>query len=980
MTQSIRNSLLATYLLLLTSTLTQAQTYVGCDINAIRNAFTSAGCIDITGPNIGCSMYFFTPNSMTGDQAQAYAETFGANLVSIQNAAENQQVVDGLNNNGLSGVIWIGFNDQAQENAFVWYDQNQITYTNWASGEPNNVTPSCCTAPIFGCSGSQCNGEDCTQMYANGQWNDLPCGGTNNGSVIEVNLCPQITTSPDATICIGSAVNLTATTILGSLPYTYSWTGGSSGTTLTVTPSTTTTYSVTVTDRYGCESSNDIWVDVYEVNADAGPDVSICGNGSTQLNATGGDRYIWSPTTGLDDPMIPNPVANPATTTDYVVEVLEVQGNQVVNGDFSAGNQAFTSNYGYNPNDLRPEGVYAVTSNPNAQHSGFSGVDHTTGSGNLLAVNGSGSPNQNVWCQTAPVNPGTDYEFSTWVSSLAAGSPAQLQFSINGVTIGNIFTAPAGTGVWQQFFATWNSGGATSATICIVNQNTATGGNDFGLDDINFSEVCSGYDTVRVTIFPPAPANAGADTAICVGESTELNATGGVSYSWTPTTALNNPAIANPIASPTATTTYTVTVTDSNGCIGVDSMLLTVYPLPQVSFNGLDPAYCEDAPDAQLTGVPTGGNFNGPGISGQTFSPANANMGAQIVSYTYTDVNGCTDSLLRSVTVNPLPILDIQGLDTDYCLDDAQVTVNPDPSGGLLTGNGISGFNFNPSVAGVGTHTLTYSYMDQNGCDDTITTEVEVLELPVSTIEPIPAICYGYADGEATVSPTAGQGHTYEWNTVPSQSTATATGLPAGNYTVTVTDDNGCTFVESTTVTEPIQLQVDVLADRDSLFLGETALLSTVDNSNDSVTYEWSPAEFLDCTTCPMPNALPVGEGLSEHEFTVTITDSAGCMATNTIVLVIKLPKVYYTPDAFTPNGDGLNDVFEIFTEGTKQFNFQVFDRWGTMVYQTNDPDFIWDGTYKGKQLDPGVYVYRLTLAYLDNVFLKDAGSITIIR
>ena len=85
-------------------------------------------------------------------------------------------------------------------------------------------------------------------------------------------------------------------------------------------------------------------------------------------------------------------------------------------------------------------------------------------------MNGSGTPNSSVWCQTIPVQPNTDYVFSTWVSTLAVGSPASLQFSINGANLSTPFTAPAATNVWDEFYTTWNSGSSTSATICIVNQ------------------------------------------------------------------------------------------------------------------------------------------------------------------------------------------------------------------------------------------------------------------------------------------------------------------------------------------------------------------------------------------------------------------------------------------------------------------------------------------------------------------------------
>ena len=101
----------------------------GCDLQAIRNAFTAAGCVELFGCMDQCSMYFLNPNSLSGSQAQAFAQNLGANLISVQSAAENQCVIDKINDLGYTGVIWIGFNDEAVEGTFEWYDQSPVTYT-----------------------------------------------------------------------------------------------------------------------------------------------------------------------------------------------------------------------------------------------------------------------------------------------------------------------------------------------------------------------------------------------------------------------------------------------------------------------------------------------------------------------------------------------------------------------------------------------------------------------------------------------------------------------------------------------------------------------------------------------------------------------------------------------------------------------------------------------------------------------------------
>ncbi|MBC9813307.1 hypothetical protein H9Y05_12585 [Crocinitomicaceae bacterium CZZ-1] len=210
-----------------------------CDIDLIRTTFLNEGCIELPVCNNDCSMYFLNPDPHSGSSAQAYAQTLGANLISVQSAAENTCIMNELNRLGQSGVIWIGFNDEAEEGNFVWYDQAPITYTNWAPGEPNN-------------SGGD---EGCTQIYPDGLWNDLNCNTANAQSIIEVNLCPVITTH-DIIICANEPAVIAADDpILGSFPYTFSWSNGATTQTQTV-PSVNGEYIVTVTDRYNCSGTD----------------------------------------------------------------------------------------------------------------------------------------------------------------------------------------------------------------------------------------------------------------------------------------------------------------------------------------------------------------------------------------------------------------------------------------------------------------------------------------------------------------------------------------------------------------------------------------------------------------------------------------------------------------------------------------------------------------------------------------------------
>lgn len=311
---------------------------------------------------------------------------------------------------------------------------------------------------------------------------------------------------------------------------------------------------------------------------DAGEDLYLCfPPGPANLNGSIDGPYLdfmWTPTTGLAGTQTLTPTVLTTQNATYVLKVrgVDLGNNLIQNGDFESGNSNFWSEYLYSPGDLWPEGVYDVLPNPQTDHPNFSPcTDHTSGSGNMMAVNGAGVPNLNVWCQTVPVMPNTDYAFSAWVTTLVSSSPALLQFSINGSTIGPIFGAPASTCTWANFYTTWNSGGNSSATICIVNQNTVLGGNDFGLDDIVFSPICVVTDTVKVNIINiQAAASPAISNIPCEGANITLSGAGSstgqdISYLWeTPNgNIVSGETTLNPVVN--AAGTYTLTVTYNNG-------------------------------------------------------------------------------------------------------------------------------------------------------------------------------------------------------------------------------------------------------------------------------------------------------------------------------------------------------------------------------------------------------------------------------
>lgn len=270
-------------------------------------------------------------------------------------------------------------------------------------------------------------------------------------------------------------------------------------------------------------------------------DTTIAPGEAVTLQAHNLFEYHWYPESAFDHPEDSIQTVSPIVTTDYLVSGRYMSVNIVSNGDFEAGDVGFISQYNYwNTNSntwgvIGAEGTYTINTTSANVHNNFGTfpcIDHTlaNGSGHCMYVNGAGTDNVIVWQQELyDIAPNTDYIFITWVATLSQGQThsnanelAHLQFSINGVTIGNIFNASSTTAEWNRFYQIWNSGNSTVATITILNQCTATSGNDFALDDISFCPLYPCEDTVTVRVNYPIAANPDSVKA-CRGETKTIN-------------------------------------------------------------------------------------------------------------------------------------------------------------------------------------------------------------------------------------------------------------------------------------------------------------------------------------------------------------------------------------------------------------------------------------------------------------------------
>lgn len=657
------------------------------------------------------------------------------------------------------------------------------------------------------------------------------------------------------------------------------------------------------------------------ITVDAGPDVYLCTPPTpTQLNGDiSGDylNFTWSPTTGMTGSNTLNPTVNVSTTTNYVLtaRAADFSNNLIVNGDFESGNSDFTSDYIYNPGDLVPEGYYDVLSNPQDDHPSFAPCnDHTSGSGNMMVVNGAGVPNQDVWCQTVAVMPNTQYVFSAWVTSVVAASPALLQFSINGSPLGSIFAAPGGTCNWQQFFQLWNSGGNSSATICIVNQNTTLGGNDFALDDILFAPTCTVTDTVTVHVVSITAAASPAISFIpCDGANVTLSGAGSstganITYNWDSPNGniVSGQNTLSPVVN--AAGTYTLTVTYDNGLVTcTKTATVTVAESPNqlaAWINPPTPLGCGSSTSTLIgnSSQPAFSTYEwteGPGghiVSGANSKIATVDQPGEYTLLVTNTATGCTataEVTVTSVTNPPTANATVSGIiscnQPTIALSGSGSTTGNNIAYAWTTPNGviILGQNMQNAVAGAGgTYILSVTNTSTN-CSS-----ADTVIVAADTVSPVVGIAPpGNLDCDTdtlTLSGTVSPANTpVIWGTfgpgiiVSGGNTLTPQIISVGVYNITATNQaNGCTATASVIVGTDYTPPVAAAAPADSITCQVPAVTLSGNGSStgSNFTYLWTPSSGGNIVSGQ--NSLnPVVNAPGTYSLLVTNTTNA-CTAT----------------------------------------------------------------------------------------------------
>ena len=740
-------------------------------------------------------------------------------------------------------------------------------------------------------------------------------------------------TASPTTVCAGSTSTLTATGTYGVPPYSYSWTPGPvTGSPAVVTPTVTTVYTVTVTDACGITATGHTTVNVYPIGPIEG-DFTLCvGNSTTLTDAVTGGTWSSSTTTvataGSTTGLVSGISSGTATityskltsTTGPTCKVYAVVTVTPLPAAIT-GTPYMCVGATTTLNDATPGDPWSSSNTAIATVS-TGGVVTGIAAGTATITYGGAGCDATI---TVTVNPTPDITSSAFTNPTTCNG-TNGTITLSGLVAGSVYTVNY-TGPGGPATASITADGTGNITITGLGAGTysnITVTNSFGCT----SNIVGPFVLVAGTL-PAAPVLTN-NSPMCAGGIIDLTATDtsiGITYSWHGpagyTTALQDPTINSTGMS--GTYTYTCTVTTASGCTSLPATtVVTINPVPVITLASFaSPTTCGGSNGSitlDVTGLPGGGSY----------------------ITTYLDNGLSQGSLLTSTASGDIVIA------------------------GLKAGNYDSIY--------ITTHA---------GCVSNMVGPV-VLSDPGAPPPPVlrsnEPVCVGqtldlYANDSV-------QGGIYTWKFANGDSSvAQNTSITSTTYSDTgifIVTYNVANCISSATINISLYPPIILtnITPTTTIQYGSNIQL----NVDGALYYWWLP----DDGTLSDPNINnPIATPLAATTYTVVGTSTWGCKDTAEITIKITDPSAVIIPSAFTPNNDGLNDIFRLANLTTQKLvDFSVFNRWGQLVYHnaSGDAKAGWDGTFSGVAQDMGVYNYFIILSNPDGTNQVYKGDVTLIR
>jgi len=486
--------------------------------------------------------------------------------------------------------------------------------------------------------------------------------------------------------------------------------------------------------------------------------------------------------------------------------------------------------------------------------------------------------------------------------------------------------------------------------------------------------VCSSTDQTLINVNIIPAIDAGLDDTICVGENYTLSATNpnGATLNW------NNSIIDNVQFTPTDSLEYIV-IALLDGCDNSDTVTVDVNPNPELT-TPMDISICDgETITLNATSIDADNITWSNGITNnQGFTPTNTTTYTATASIT-TGTNICTTLDNTTITVNPIPLVNADPSGATLitlCNGDIHTLTADNPSGGnLIWTNGVTdNESFTPT-----TSSIYYVTSTLNNCIGIDSITINLINTPVVQVELDQNLCIG--DSILLVATTNQSSATISWDQDIINNTFI---FPTETSTYTATSTLGnCFSTDEITITIVNLPDIDFSYNPNPITIENTEVEFTQFNTNDNETYQWQFGDNTSSTQESPNHTYPEIAGLT-YNVRLIVTDSMGCKDSSSVQLLIHDMLIYYIPNAFTPDGDPLNQIFQpVFTSGFDPYDYQlrIFNRWGELLFESHNPEIGWNGKHRGILMKDGVYIWIIEFGEsLTDKRTLERGTVTLLK